>query len=164
VIYREVPALIESIRAGHGPVLIEAQVVRIDPHSSSDDHRKYRCVEDLESCVGHDPLLYVENQLLETGALTQSDIDRLRHEIRAEVDAAADWADGQPEPNGRDLLGHIYAAGSPEAVSQAPRYLSREPVALIDAINHGLREEMARNPRTICGAKTSQIRKAEYSK
>ena len=163
MIYREVPALIESIRAGHGPVLIEAQVVRIDPHSSSDDHRKYRCVEDLESCVGHDPLLYMENQLLETGALTRSDIDRLRHEIRAEVDAAADWADGQPEPNGRDLLGHIYAAGSPEAVSQAPRYLSREPVALIDAINHGLREEMARNPRIYMWGEDIADPKAEYS-
>ena len=146
-IYHILPQLIDSIRAGKGPVLIEGHVVRIDPHSSSDDHRKYRCAEDLESCVGHDPVMYMEKRLLQTGDLAQSDIDRMRQEAKAEVDAAADWADVQPEPDGRDLMAHIYSAASPEPASQPPRYLSQEPVALIDAINHGLREELERNPQ-----------------
>lgn len=51
-IYAKVSPLIQHLRAGKGPVLIEALVVRIDPHSSSDDHRKHRCVEDIENCVG----------------------------------------------------------------------------------------------------------------
>lgn len=146
-IYRRVPPLIDGIRAGKGPVLIEAHVVRIDPHSSSDDHRKYRCAEDLENCVGHDPVLYMEKRLLQTGDLTQDDIDRLRREIKAEVDAAADWADAQPEPNGQNLMAHIYAASAPAASAETPHCTSHEPVTLIDAINRGLREEMARNPR-----------------
>lgn len=146
-IYRRVPPLIDGIRAGKGPVLIEAHVVRIDPHSCSDDHRKYRCAEDLENCVGHDPVLYMEKRLLQTGDLTQDDIDRLRREIKAEVDAAADWADAQPEPNGQNLMAHIYAASAPAASAETPHYASQEPVTLIDAINRGLREEMARSPR-----------------
>src|SRR6185437_2961547 len=36
-IYTKAPPLIQAIRSGKGPVLIEAKVVRIDPHSSSDD-------------------------------------------------------------------------------------------------------------------------------
>jgi len=146
-IYRTVPRLVDSIRDGKGPVLIEAHVVRIDPHSSSDDHRKYRCAEDLESCIGHDPVLYMEKRLLQTGDLTQDDIDRLRREVKAEVDAAADWADAQAEPDGQNLMAHIYGVSAPGQISQQPRYVSQEPIALIDAINHGLREELERNPR-----------------
>ena len=38
----------EYIRSGKGPVLLHANVERLLPHSSSDDHRKYRPMEELE--------------------------------------------------------------------------------------------------------------------
>lgn len=40
-IYRSVPPLIDRIRSGEGPALVEASVIRVGPHSSSDDQRKY---------------------------------------------------------------------------------------------------------------------------
>ena len=40
--YQLVPPLIERIRKGDGPALIECNVIRLDSHSSSDDQRKYR--------------------------------------------------------------------------------------------------------------------------
>jgi TPP-dependent pyruvate/acetoin dehydrogenase alpha subunit len=39
---------IENIRTGKGPALIEAEVVRLQSHSSSDDQKKYRKNEELE--------------------------------------------------------------------------------------------------------------------
>jgi 2-oxoisovalerate dehydrogenase E1 component len=42
-----VPPVIDRVRNGEGSALIEASVVRLDPHSSSDDHRKYRDEADL---------------------------------------------------------------------------------------------------------------------
>ena len=46
-IYQQLPPAIDRVRRGEGPLLFEADVVRLDPHSSSDDHRKYRSTEEL---------------------------------------------------------------------------------------------------------------------
>ncbi len=142
------PPLIQAIRDGGGPVLIEARVVRLDPHSSSDDHKKYRSDEDLRHLAELDPLLNMENRLLQTGVLNRSEVETIRQEVKRDVDSAADWADAQPEPDGRELFAHIYAERVAEP-AKAPRYISQEPVTLIDAVNHGLREELARNPRIV---------------
>ena len=147
-IYETVPALIQQMREGKGPVLIEANVVRIDPHSSSDDHRKYRTEEEIRYAAKRDPLLQMENRLLEAGMLTSADMERMRQEIKSDVDLAAAWAEAQPEPQGGDLMANIYAASSHTSVS-TPHYISQEPVAFIDAINHGLREELKRNPKVV---------------
>ncbi|HEY1213044.1 MAG TPA: dehydrogenase E1 component subunit alpha/beta [Bryobacteraceae bacterium] len=149
-IYDKVPDLIQSIRQGSGPVLIEAKVVRIDSHSFSDDQRKYRSDEELRYVAEHDPLLQLEQRLLENEVLSATQIEQIRQEAREEVNSAADWADSQPEPDGHDLLDHIYSRSSTEErVLVSPCYSSQEPITFIDAINHGLREEMQRNPRIV---------------
>jgi 2-oxoisovalerate dehydrogenase E1 component len=143
-----VPALIETVRAGKGPALIEAKVPRLDPHSNSDDQRKYRSNEELGGLAERDPVLKLEAQLVNSGVLSSTQAEAIREEVKNETDAAADWADRQPEPDGHDLLAHIYAE-SPAAHESSPRYISQEPIAMIDAINHGLREEMAANPKIV---------------
>lgn len=149
-IYEVVSSLIESLRKGSGPILIEAKVVRIDPHSSSDDQRKYRSDEDIRHAAELDPILQMEKRMVENGILSPAEMERIRQEVKAEVDRAADWADAQPEPDGHDLAAHIYAA-SPigDPTPMAPRYISEEPITFIDAINHGLREELQRNPKIV---------------
>jgi len=148
-IYETVPDLVESIRNGHGPVLLEAKVVRIDPHSSSDDHRKYRSEEDIRRAAELDPLLRMERIILEDEILSTTEIERLREEVKAEVDQAADWADSQPEPSGRNLMTHICATAPQSRSGSSPKYISKETITFIDAINHGLREEMQRNPKIV---------------
>jgi 2-oxoisovalerate dehydrogenase E1 component len=149
-LYEEVPELIEWIRAGKGPVLIEAHVVRLDPHSSSDDQRKYRNEGELQHALEQDPLRRMEARILEEQILTSAEMERLRREVKAEVDSAAGWADAQPEPDGRDLTANIFAKTPAAKESGAsPRYLSGEPITLIDAINHGLREELERDPKIV---------------
>jgi len=146
-IYAQVPGLIASIRKGYGPVLIEAKVVRIDPHSSSDDQRKYRTEDDIQQALQRDPLARMEARLLAGGVLTQADAEEIRRQTMNEVDEAADWAGSQPEPSEKGLMDHIYAAVPQKNEERSPEYLSTEPVTFIDAINHGLREELERNPR-----------------
>jgi 2-oxoisovalerate dehydrogenase E1 component len=149
-IHEAVPDVIESLRNGSGPTLIEAKVVRIDPHSSSDDQRKYRSDEDIRCAAQLDPILQMEKRMVENGILSPGEMERIRQEVKAEVDRAADWADAQPEPSGPDLMVHIYAP-SPigNQIPMAPRYISEEPITFIDAINHGLREELERNPKIV---------------
>jgi 2-oxoisovalerate dehydrogenase E1 component len=150
-IYRTVPPLVDRLRRGEGPVLVEAFVIRMDPHSSSDDQRKYRTAEELAELAARDPLATTEASLLDRALLTRAGVEALRAEIKAAVDRAADEADAAPAPAATDLLAHIYAVPEPAAGDGAapPHTGSAEPVTLIDAINHGLREEMARNPKIV---------------
>jgi len=46
-VYAAAKAALDHLRAGHGPVCIVADVVRLLPHSSSDNHLKYRAKEDI---------------------------------------------------------------------------------------------------------------------
>ena len=149
-LYETLPPVIEAMRHGAGPVLVEAKVVRLDPHSSSDDHRKYRGETELQAISNRDPILQTERYLLRNGVLTVDDVASLRAEIRSEVDRAAEEADSHPVPDESHVMGYIYSS-DPEFTGdpKPPAYLPGEPVTMIDAINHGLREEMERNPRIV---------------
>src|SRR5919108_447496 len=63
-IYKLMPGVIQRMREGSGPILIEAEVVRLDSHSSSDDQTKYRSEEELARTRERDPILLTEEYLL----------------------------------------------------------------------------------------------------
>jgi 2-oxoisovalerate dehydrogenase E1 component len=148
--YQMLPPIIDRMRQGGGPALVEGQVIRMDPHSSSDDQRKYREPEELQEMLVRDPIYQTERYLYRHKLLTPDSVEAIRAEIRAEVNHAADEADQHPYPPGVDLLAHIYA-GDSTVGGHLPtvRYITQEPVALIDAINHGLREELERNSKIL---------------
>lgn len=148
-IYQALPPIIEQVRQGRGPALVEARVVRLDPHSSSDDQRKYRSSQELDALAARDPLLRTEAYLVENGILSPDQVQGLRTGIKAEVDRAAEEADAHPAPSGENLLAHIYAPQPIVRSGEPPQSAAGPTVTLIDAINHGLREEMERNPRIV---------------
>ena len=57
----------EKIRAGEGPVLIEAETYRLGPHTTADDPTKYRTDADLEGPLHRDPMIRLEKYLREQG-------------------------------------------------------------------------------------------------
>jgi len=144
-------AAINHIRAGNGPVCLVADVVRLLPHSSSDDHSKYRPPEELEADRQIDPIVRMENQLLDAGLLTRDEIDTMRDEVHTEIDAAAEWAKQQADPDPDTATDHVFFEGDlgldfntdddvdPEA----------EPMVMVDAINRALKEEMERNEQVV---------------
>src|SRR5919204_1479175 len=85
--YKVMPPLIQRMREGGGPVLIEAEVVRLDSHSSSDDQSKYRSDEELARTRERDPILLTEKYLLNQRLITQDAIDKMRAELQTEVNA-----------------------------------------------------------------------------
>jgi len=138
---------IAALRRGEGPLLVEAMVVRIDSHSSSDDQSKYRTAEEMEEVRKHDPLRHSELRLLEMGVYTEADLERFRQQEKAEVDAAADAVDALPFPDEARVLDGIYSEARPIFAEREPRPISEQPVTMVDALNHALREEMERNPK-----------------
>ena len=134
-------------RRGEGPSLIEADTVRLLPHSSSDDQRKYRDPADLAEDLKRDPLPKFERLLIEKGFLSAEDAARMRDEVREEVNAAAERAEKESLPDPSEVTRFVY---SPTVVVPARGFA--EPahagpsVVLVDAVNHALAEEMERNP------------------
>lgn len=149
-LFETLPGIIKKIRRGEGPALVEARVVRIDSHSSSDDQKKYRSQEELNRAAEQDPVRRLEHYLVENSILGDAEVSRMREEVQAEVNQAATEAAAVPPPSTDDLMAHIYSNAyfhQPKPVS--PTYVSSETISMVEAINRGLREELARNPKVV---------------
>ncbi len=147
-VYAVAKAAIEHMRNGDGPVCLVADVVRLLPHSSSDNHAKYRSPEELQKDQQVDPISRLEVALVEAGVLNEDKIEQLRKEIRKEVDEAARWADQQPDPDPETATRHVYFEGDLGLDFEATEPTG-EPIVLVDAINHALQEEMELNERIV---------------
>jgi len=143
--YKTMPGVIQRIREGRGPALIEAEVVRLDSHSSSDDQTKYRNEEELKRGRGRDPIVLTEKYILKHRLLSQDEIEGMRKEIQAEVNTAADEADAAPQPQPGRIMAHIYSDKTPFFEEKQAVYVSEDTISMVEALNRALREEMVRN-------------------
>lgn len=135
-------------RQGKGPALIEAHVVRLFSHSSSDDQKKYRPLESLEADLKRDPIEHFSNLLIKKGVLTELAYEEFKKEINNHINEAADWALAQPEPKAETALHFVLDnSGKRENLEYEKGRTDGKPVVLVDAINHALREEMERNDK-----------------
>lgn len=137
-------------RCGEGPSLIEADVVRLLAHSSSDDQRKYRDAGDLEKDLKRDPVPRMEHLLLDQGGLSRDEIGAIRKEIHEQIERAANAAEAERVTPASVLLDHLYArtpAVPSDSLCDPPA--AGPPVVMVDAINHALAEEMERNPKML---------------
>ena len=92
-------AAIQHIRSGNGPVLLVTDVVRLMPHSSSDNHAKYRTPEELERDRQIDPIARMELSLVEAGLLNEEQIKKYREEVSRQIDKEATWAEKPGRPS-----------------------------------------------------------------
>jgi 2-oxoisovalerate dehydrogenase E1 component len=87
-------AIIEHVRAGVGPALIHADVVRPYSHSAADTQSKYRLAAELAEEATHDPISALEAALVEARALAPAEAQDIRaaavdHVAQAVADALA---------------------------------------------------------------------------
>ncbi len=106
----------ERARRGEGPTLIEARVVRMTSHSSDDDQRRYRDPEEVAALKEQDPLLVFGRQLRASDVLTDEIDERLRSEVKAEINDASKRAEARPDPDVTTAEQWVYA-DSPEAAA-----------------------------------------------
>jgi pyruvate dehydrogenase E1 component alpha subunit len=94
-------------RAGNGPYILEMQTYRYRGHSMSDP-AKYRTREEVDK-VRHDqdPIEQVRNRLL-ASEVSEQELKTIDAEVREIVNAAADFAQHDPEPDPSELYTDIY--------------------------------------------------------
>ena len=135
---------IDRARKGLGPTVIESHVPRLLPHSSSDDHRKYRSEEELEADKNKDPLTIFKNDCINEKIFNDKDFEKIENDILNQINKDAEWAEKQDNPIAEDALKNIYAnennfKDKPDSVG--------DKVVYVDAINHALDEELSNNDK-----------------
>src|SRR5438552_16301258 len=97
--YQATARLVEHIRSGQGPVLIHLRLGLLDPHSSSTDIKAYRTKEEIElTTATKDPVKKFVRWLIENGHLQEGDIERIRKEVRADLESAEAQVLQESEP------------------------------------------------------------------
>ncbi len=136
--YETARELIGRVRNGEGPAFMHMHVGLLDPHSSSTDIRRYRIREEIEETTRtKDPVKHLGETLVAKGLLSESDLERIRDEVKAEIDRAEEQILTEPEPGperARERVVQIPAWSPERETGPAQRKL------MIEAINDGLVE------------------------
>ncbi|WP_371745092.1 pyruvate dehydrogenase (acetyl-transferring) E1 component subunit alpha [Xanthobacter sp. YC-JY1] len=94
-------------REGNGPYILEMQTYRYRGHSMSDP-AKYRSKEEVQKMrTEHDPIEQVRTRLLDGHKVTEDDLKKIDADVREIVNAAADFASSDPEPDVAELYTDI---------------------------------------------------------
>lgn len=107
-VYDAAKELVEGIRAGGGPAVLDCKCYRWRGHFEG-DQTKYRDPAVTEEWRKKDCVARMEAQLQEWNVLTSEEIQRIRDEINREMDQAIAAAEASPEPTVEDLYRNLYA-------------------------------------------------------
>ncbi|MGI9404714.1 MAG: pyruvate dehydrogenase (acetyl-transferring) E1 component subunit alpha [Hyphomicrobium sp.] len=100
---------IKYARSGKGPIILEMMTYRYRGHSMSDP-AKYRTREEVQKMrETHDPIEQVRARLLREG-VTDDALKKIDSEVRDVVNAAADFALADPEPDPAELYADVVIA------------------------------------------------------
>jgi pyruvate dehydrogenase E1 component alpha subunit len=118
-------AAVQRARAGDGPSLIEAVTYRMGFHNTTDNPSRYEDPEEREQARQRDPIDRVVTYLNALGLWDAERDGRLRDEVRAEVDRALAWAEGQPGVSAGILFDNVYANPPARVERQRAAFLER---------------------------------------
>ena len=117
-VYRAVREARRRAIAGEGPTLIEAQVYRFGPHSTSDDPRRYRSDSQVAEARARDPIRALKERLVAEHRLDESVDAKIWEAARAEVFQAFEAAERTPPPEPRMLFENVFARPTPQLEEQ----------------------------------------------
>jgi len=84
-------------------------VIRLTGHSSDDQQTKYRSEQELADLRSHDALPRFRDELRAAAVLTDERESTIAAEIKAEVDAATDHAEAEPDPDPSTAMRWVFA-------------------------------------------------------
>jgi TPP-dependent pyruvate/acetoin dehydrogenase alpha subunit len=107
-VYEATQEAIVRARSGEGPTLIECKTYRWMGHSIGDP-QEYRAAEEIEAWKKKDPLQRFEGYLRGKGLLSDSKIKDIDRGVEDEIEAAVQFAESSPMPQGEEILACVYA-------------------------------------------------------
>lgn len=94
---------LEHCRSGKGPIILEMMTYRYRGHSMSDP-AKYRTKDEVQKMRNEqDPIEQVRQRLIDGGHANEDDLKAIDKDVRAVVNAAAEFSQTDPEPDPSEL-------------------------------------------------------------
>ncbi|UCH21661.1 MAG: dehydrogenase [Deltaproteobacteria bacterium] len=146
-VYREVGKIIAKIRADGKPRLVELMTYRWHGHMEGDSEL-YRTAEEKEKFFKEDPIVRLENSLIQQGVAGQKEIQAVKKTVDKEIESAIKFAEKSEQPQAATLLTDIYCPEDKALYSG-----SFDPgsdmveTSVSQAINKALDQEMERDQR-----------------
>ena len=99
---------VQRARQGDGPTFIEAKTMRMHGHSEHDS-AKYVPRELIEEWTARDPIVKAEKLLAELGYADEAACRQIEERVAKEIDAAVEFGEQSPLPEGREALEGVFA-------------------------------------------------------
>jgi 2-oxoisovalerate dehydrogenase E1 component alpha subunit len=116
---------IETARMGNGATVVEALTYRLGDHTTVDDARRYREDSEVSRHWELEPIARLRTYLVEIGAWSKADEERLLAECSAKINAAADkYLAMKPEPPAA-MFDHLYAELPAELAAQRQEVIAK---------------------------------------
>jgi pyruvate dehydrogenase E1 component alpha subunit len=102
-VYDEAQKVVEYVRSGKGPYVMEIETYRYRGHSMSDP-AKYRSKEEVEEYKEkHDPIENIRRIISQKNFASESEFKTIEDEIKAIINEAVEFAKASPEPDANEL-------------------------------------------------------------
>lgn len=108
-VHRTARLVVERARAGGGPAFLVCNTYRFHGHHVGDIDRPYRSREEEAEWAERDPLLLLKEWLVQSQQAEEQVFQRIERVVRAEVEAAVQFALDAPFPSESEVTRHVYA-------------------------------------------------------
>ncbi len=149
--YRAMKRAADYCRAGNGPALVHAAVIRPYSHSLSDDERLYKAKTERDTEAQRDPLRLFPEFLIREGLADRTELDSIMKAVDTEVQELSLSLLKEPAPAPGSALRFLYSEKIDPCSTefQSEPEFRGEPRTMVDAINQTLAEEMRHNSRMV---------------
>lgn len=145
-VYEAGAEAVGKARRGDGPTVLWCDLDRLSSHTSSDDHRVYRDLADIEAMAHRDPIRLFAEELIASGTLDEAMWQSMQDAMVKEVDQAYIQAEKGVDPTPNDLLVHNFGD---DPAQTAPPIQASQRTTMVSAINSTFRQALANDPRVI---------------
>jgi 2-oxoisovalerate dehydrogenase E1 component len=151
--YQTLQRAVEYARKRKGPALVHAHVIRPYSHSLSDQESKYRTPAEREAEAARDPITRYPRWLVAEGYATDAELAKMKDEVEAEVQAAADVALAAEQPGPETIEKFVYSPDVDPTSEQFdteddPQFSGNE-TTMVDLLNACMRDEMRRDQKIL---------------
>ena len=115
-VYHAMKTAMDHARSGKGPYVVEAKVYRYQGHYCGDP-AVYRPKEYMEEALSKDPIEKLGKKLMDMGVAAE-ELEKIKAEATAEMDAAVKFADESPYPDPSEVLEDMYTADNERCVAR----------------------------------------------
>jgi pyruvate dehydrogenase E1 component alpha subunit len=123
-VYRAVAEARRRAVRGEGPTLIEAQVYRLGPHSTSDDPKRYRSDAEVAEWKEKDPVLRFRAELIAAGLLDEATDKKIWDDARAQVSSVIEESEKIAPMDPHSLFDDVFAKLTPRLEEERSEMVS----------------------------------------